>query len=172
MTLLKASLDPSTLLPSSSLPHFEACLETVLLHSHRLLPATVHTLLTCFTLPLYAIKLLDGDPDRGPQGAEQSSGRAREESARVSARRPIRFGSAQWCSTRDSLLVCCDLSLRTLSVLYMAELHGNNGAGAMCCPARLLGCNCLALRITALRLSVYAQRVSLVCLLLCQRLAV
>ena len=35
VTLLKASLDPSTLLATSSLRDFEACLDTVLFHSHR-----------------------------------------------------------------------------------------------------------------------------------------
>ena len=84
VTLLKASLDPSTLLATSSLHEFEACLDTVLFHSHRLLPATVTTLLGCFSLPVYASKLLEGDPKKAVGAGEQSSGWAREESARVS----------------------------------------------------------------------------------------
>lgn len=89
MTLLKASLDPSTLLTTSSLHDFEACLDTVLFHSHRLLPATVTTLLACFSLPVYASKLLEGEETKKALGpGEQSSGWAREESARVSQWQP------------------------------------------------------------------------------------
>lgn len=85
VTLLRASLDPATLLTTSSLHDFEACLDTVLFHSHRLLPATVTTLLGCFSLPVYASKLLEGEePSRDLGPGEQSSGWAREESARVS----------------------------------------------------------------------------------------
>ena len=90
VTLLRASLDPATLLTtSSSLHDYEACLDTVLFHSHRLLPATVTTLLGCFSLPVYASKLLEEEGGRRSSGAgEGSSGWAREESARVSGWRP------------------------------------------------------------------------------------
>ena len=89
VTLLKASLDPSTLLTTSSLHDFESCLDTVLFHSHRLLPATVTTLLGCFSLPVYASKLLEGKETKKVQGpGEQISGWAREETARVSEWQP------------------------------------------------------------------------------------
>ena len=85
VTLLKASLDPSTLLATSSLHDFEACLETVLFHSPRLLPATVTTLLACFSLPVYASKLLQGAPEQATGAGEQSSGWTRKEAAKVGA---------------------------------------------------------------------------------------
>ena len=89
VSLLKASLEPSTLLTTSSLHDFETCLDTVLFHSHRLLPATVTTLLACFSLPVYASKLLEGEETtKAPGAGEQSSSWAREESARVSEWQP------------------------------------------------------------------------------------
>lgn len=62
---------------------YEACLDTVLFHSHRLQPATVTTLLGCFNLPVYASKLLEGEPKQAMRAGEQSSGWAKEESAKV-----------------------------------------------------------------------------------------
>lgn len=73
VTLLKASLDPPTLLSGGSLQDFEACLDTILFHSHRLLPATVTSLLSCFDLTQYASRLLEGQSPRGKR-AEQDEG--------------------------------------------------------------------------------------------------
>ena len=84
VTLLKASLDPETLLATSSMQDFEACLETVLAHSHRLLPATVTTLLGCFHLSQYASRLLEETPQEEARQADaEGSGWPREDTARV-----------------------------------------------------------------------------------------
>lgn len=84
VTLLQASLDPETLLATSSMQDFEACLETVLFHSHRLLPATVTTLLGCFHLSQYASRLLEDTPrEEARQADVEGSGWFREDTARV-----------------------------------------------------------------------------------------
>ena len=88
VTLLKASLDPPTLLSGGSLQDFEACLDTILFHSHRLLPATVTSLLSCFDLGQYASRLLE----------DQSGGATEEDQG----------SSAPWHS-QDTAKACCTL---------------------------------------------------------------
>lgn len=83
VTLLKASLDPQTLLTTPSMQDYEACLETVLFHSHRLLPATVGSLLGCFHLDQYASRLLEEESGEAAQVEVEGSGWAREETAKV-----------------------------------------------------------------------------------------
>ena len=73
VTLLKASLDPPTLLSGGSLQDFEACLDTILFHSHCLLPAMVKSVLSCFDLTQYASRLLEGQSPMGKR-AEQDEG--------------------------------------------------------------------------------------------------
>ena len=84
VTLLKASLDPQTLLTTPSMQDYEACLETVLFHSHRLLPATVGSLLGCFHLDQYARQLLEEESGEAAQVEVEGSGWAREGTAKVS----------------------------------------------------------------------------------------
>ncbi|KAL0036203.1 hypothetical protein WJX79_007899 [Trebouxia sp. C0005] len=83
VTLLKASLDPETLLTTSSMQDYEACLDTVLFHSHRLLPATVTSLLGCFHLSLYAGRLLQEQPGEAEPGEARGSAWSREDTARA-----------------------------------------------------------------------------------------
>ena len=86
VTLLKASLNPPTLLSGGSLQDFEACLDTILFHSHRLLPATVTSLLSCFDLSQYASRLLE---DQSAKATEEDEG-----------------SSAPWHS-QDDAKACC-----------------------------------------------------------------
>ncbi|DBA95921.1 TPA: hypothetical protein ACH3X1_001448 [Trebouxia sp. C0004] len=83
VTLLKASLDPETLLTTSSMQDYEACLDTVLFHSHRLLPATVTSLLGCFHLSQYAGRLLQEQPGGAAQAEAEGITWSREEIARA-----------------------------------------------------------------------------------------
>jgi len=83
VTLLKASLDPETLLTTSSMQDYEACLDIVLFHSHRLLPATVTSLLGCFHLSQYGGRLLQEQPGEAAQGEAGGSAWSREDTARV-----------------------------------------------------------------------------------------
>ena len=83
VTLLKASLDPETLLTTSSMQDYEACLDTVLFHSHRLLPATVTSLLGCFHLSQYAGRLLQEQPGEAAQAEAGGSAWSREDAGRV-----------------------------------------------------------------------------------------
>lgn len=83
VTLLKASLDPETLLTTSSMQDYEACLDTVLFHSHRLLPATVTSLLGCFHVSQYAGRLLQEQTGEAAQAEAEGGAWSREDTARV-----------------------------------------------------------------------------------------
>ena len=83
VTLLKASLDPPTLLSGGSLQDFEACLDTILFHGHRLLPATVETLLGCFDLTQYASQLLEAESPRKAEQGDPNASWGREDEPKV-----------------------------------------------------------------------------------------
>ena len=132
VTLLKASLDPETLLTTSSMQDFEACLDTVLFHSHRLLPATVTSLLGCFDLSQYASRLLEEQPKEATQVEVEGSGWSREDTAKVSEKAVTHSAALSLCMASAELHV--------VPCLLFPCLGRSTHTDGSCCEQGISGC--------------------------------